>query len=276
MKSTVLGIVALFSLSNACNGSQIHIFGDSHSFAVRDVSGCIVHHLGARTMHGMGVEKMSRLNVKKHGVRNGDVAVFIFGEIDVRRHIGRQRDKSGKDLESIVVTLVNKYIDVILINRRQFSNLACIACAVLPPSDFILPWHGTSAYGTISDRVNITKVLNEQLEEACIKRGIYFLDATSHYKTPAGSLNKNLSDGQMHIAHEHRSFLVSRLVEVVELAQKDRGQRFSVLPRSFVHCGNVPGYHRHLIYINGYPEKIASPPLSYRQKHVIYPCWSSD
>ncbi len=99
----------------------VHIFGDSHawhSFAIRqkpswpppkhdkftfvfERGGLYMglpietYFIGGRLMHSGGRDGFKILNVRQSGGRDGDVCVFSLGEVDVRCHIGRQRDEKN-------------------------------------------------------------------------------------------------------------------------------------------------------------------------------------
>lgn len=101
----------------------IYVFGDSHaSFCFRERETIVendfltyfhepshtqypIHitsFIGV-TMHRVGRDSLSFLNIKQRGVKNGDVVVYVFGEVDVRCHIGKQRDQTKKLYQKLLI-----------------------------------------------------------------------------------------------------------------------------------------------------------------------------
>lgn len=178
----------------------IHVFGDSHTGAFTIIPGCVKRWLGSITMHRVGRDKLNFLNLMDQSVFDDQIAVFVFGEIDVRMHIGKQRDETKRELDEIIDILATNYINTILLNRSLYNNLLCIVYSVTPPTEFTIPNAKQSFfYGTLEDRVIITKKLNQKLSELCAKNDIPFLDVYEDYANPDGTLNVSLSDGSVHI-----------------------------------------------------------------------------
>ena len=124
---------------------MIHIFGDSHSSIYKYLPEITVHNVGPVTMHRVGrdgvrsatrrcgpqtkvgQERELALGVQlcaasdrngsafqKHGIKNGDFVVFVFGEIDVRNHIGKQIDSLNRNEDEVLKTLAVNYLQKIL------------------------------------------------------------------------------------------------------------------------------------------------------------------
>ena len=144
-------------------------------------------------MHRIGRDGIDCPELKKR-----DAAIFAFGEIDVRCHIGKQRDLHNRSLEEIIETLVKSYIASIKSVRDRHDQVVYIIFNIVPPTnDCYNP--SFPFYGTIEDRVHITQLLNSRLKKACNEFGFLFLDVNSFYATPFGTLNRELSDKCVHI-----------------------------------------------------------------------------
>ena len=180
--------------------AQIHIFGDSHAhFSFQNVKGCTIHWLPDITMHRVGRDSISFLNLLQYDVRENDTAIFVFGEIDVRCHVAKQC-AAGRTLDNVVTTLAEKYIATILKNKALYHKLHCVVFAVLPPTD--ASYNPEFPYrGTLNERVMFTESLNQELYRQCKAHGIHILDVTQSYKTAEGYFNLHLSDGRVHIGH---------------------------------------------------------------------------
>lgn len=211
----------------------IHVFGDSHaSFCFRSISTLAVlpvsigsknlvlpleiYWLGPITMHRVGRDGLSFLDLRNYFIQEKDVVVFVFGEIDVRCHIGKQRDTKNRDLAEIIETLATNYINTILQNQKLFSSLTCIVCSVTPPID----GYGRNNpeypfYGQLSDRVAITCELNKKIQQLCQKHNLLFLDFYDLYTDHQGALNLKFADPTVHIDSIFNVPIKKRLVELI-------------------------------------------------------------
>jgi hypothetical protein len=178
--------------------SNIFVVGDSHVTEFDGIPMMSTHYLGPMTMHRVGRDQLSAVNIKQYGVKDHDCVVFAFGEIDVRCHIGKQRDLENRTLAEIMHTLVYKYLEAILKNKEQFHHLNCIVYGITPPTDVVNnPEY--PRYGPLEERVQLTKQMNGLLESACLQYGIKFLHVYDDFADENGALNKDLSDGNVHI-----------------------------------------------------------------------------
>ena len=208
---------------------KIHVVGDSHTAIFSTIPECHVHNIFAKTMHGIcngiGDAKVftdnqeiivdkGPLDVRIFDVKPGDYVIYIFGEIDVRTHIGRIRDVHRKPLERILNDLVEKYMKVISRNTDLSHSIPIIA-SIVPPSTL----GGNTDYpyyGSLQDRIVIQQQLNAKLKSACESRGILYLDYARHYSLPNGSLNHAFSDGHVHIRNECAEMAVQELYKLIQ------------------------------------------------------------
>lgn len=206
----------------------IHVFGDSHSYfgfsekGVRDYifnynnisTPFSIHWLAGKTMHGVGNDGLKVLNFKGHGVKENDVVLLTFGEVDVRAHIGKQRDQQHRTVDEITTVLVNNFFNTINVNRKSFNNVVCVVMAVMPPTNNCynpqVPF-----YGQLQDRVEITKLLNTKLVSMCERENMFFLSTHDLIANADGTLNLALSDNCVHVGFEHNYLLRQRLVDMM-------------------------------------------------------------
>ena len=121
---------------------SIHIFGDSHSriYSSPYLSNyiCNVYYTGPITMHRIGRDKPTLQQLKEMSksyyneylpkakkeyqhmryptsdeVRQNDIVIFVFGEIDIRNHYAKQIEK-GRNPKEVDEGLVNTYIETVL------------------------------------------------------------------------------------------------------------------------------------------------------------------
>lgn len=195
---------------------DIFVIGDSHVKEFAGIDHLTTHHLGPLTMHRIARDGLDAVNLKKMGVKEGDVAIFVFGEIDVRCHIGRQRDLKGRDLEEVMQTLVWGYLRTILQNQAQFKNLTCIVYSITPPTDTIYNIE-YPRYGTLEERIQITQAMNYLLKIASQQYGIQFLDVYEDYTDALGALNTELSDGNVHIGSQYNGAIRQNLSQLLSI-----------------------------------------------------------
>jgi hypothetical protein len=207
---------------------HIHVFGDSHAnwcFSnngqreyVLDYNNLqipfSVHWIIGKTMHGVGKDGLQILNLRKYGVQENDVALFTFGEIDARCHIGKQRDEQKRDLNDIIDLLIMRYLETINQNRALYKNIYCMVMEVIPPTDRCNNIQ-TPFYGTLEDRIAITRLLNKRLRAACLLYNIPFLQTHDIYANQDGSLNHALSDNCVHVGMKHNHLIKKRFIELL-------------------------------------------------------------
>lgn len=212
MNNNIFILLATFIFfCSFCKG-EIHVFGDSHTVAFTGIPNVHIHWLGAITMHRVGRDGLDFLNNTSFGVQQNDYVVFVFGEIDVRWHIGKQRDFKFRSIDEILNTLVTKYIKTIKDYRIQYQNIHLIVYSIVPPTN---NYPHPQIYGTLEDRIEITQKLNAKLLEACKKENLRFLDVYNDYALPDGSLNLTLSDGTLHIGIPFNQALAYRLNQII-------------------------------------------------------------
>lgn len=214
----------------------IHVFGDSHaSFCFRERETIVqkdfltffhennqilfpikITFLFGVTMHRVGRDSLAFLNIADHGVKNEDTVVYVFGEVDVRCHIGKQRDQTKKDIDEIIDTLASNYIKTICENRREFKHIFSVVASVIPPIEGAGRTSPTYPfYGTLADRIIITQKLNIRLKELCVANNLIFLDIYHLFCTNEGSLNPELADAAVHINHIHNQLIKNLLIDLI-------------------------------------------------------------
>ena len=166
-------------------------------------------------MHRVGRDGLHGLDVRTFGVDENDLAIFVFGEIDIRCHVGKQRDIMKRTSDEIIHTLVRNYLNTILENQKLFAKLHCAIFTVLPPTNRSynpeFPY-----YGMLHDRVLLTKAINTLLRAEAQAHGLYLMDVYNDYALPDGSFNPALSDGRVHIDPNKNGPVRKALLEIVQ------------------------------------------------------------
>lgn len=190
--------------------SKRFVFGDSHIGSMVDLQNpnYVPVYLGPVTMHGLGRAGLTRLDFRRFLVRDGDCVVLLTGEIDVRCWIGKIRDTTGRSADEVIATLVEAYIAMIAANRAQFQKLTCVVVSVPPPVPVIHnPALSYSVYGTLEDRITLTRQLNAALATACRSHAIGFADIHAAFAQADGTLALDDADGSVHINFRYQARL---------------------------------------------------------------------
>lgn len=227
---------------------KIHIFGDSHSriYSSPYLSNyiCNVYYIGPITMHRVGrdqptLEELKELSKKyyieylpkakkeyKHmaypaddTIKNNDIVLFVFGEIDIRNHYAKQIEK-GRNKNEILESLVNSYIETILQNKANHTNVKFGVQSINPPVDEKNLKESIKEYpiqGTIKQRIEATQLINALLKRSCQENDLLFIDTSTYYQNdeslfPVNGINSEcmlyemdtrIKDNNVHIHMEN-------------------------------------------------------------------------
>ena len=133
----------------------LHVFGDSHSVACFGrISEIDMHWVRAVTMHRIGRDGADFL-LEGVTIRPGDILIFVFGEIDIRAHIGRIADTTGRPRQQLLQELVDAYLaSIARATVRPWTSSGLVFTSVVPPSPHS-PCQVAKefpAWGTLDDR----------------------------------------------------------------------------------------------------------------------------
>ncbi|MCU0691312.1 MAG: hypothetical protein MUF54_07920 [Polyangiaceae bacterium] len=182
---------------------MIHVIGDSHCiYAFQGIPGAESHHLGALTMHRLGLPEDNTLRdeVAKINAGSEDVLLFTAGEIDVRCHVFPQAEKLDGDYMTVIEKLASAFVDK-LVTLRPSGGAQMGVVSVSPPTTreraHSAPY---PVAGSDAQRAYYTRRLNAELMHLCEWVGMDYLDLYLHYADSNGMLRPECSDGNVHIA----------------------------------------------------------------------------
>jgi len=181
--------------------NQIHTFGDSHSNFGWDNS-ILKHYVNSILCYSFGKEPLKRCDIRKYGLKNDDIIIFCFGEIDCRCHI-HKHITSENSYKNIIDDIIKNYIAGIKL-VTDVSNLRfkyiCIYNVLPPITKANTPGSAQYPYlGTDEERKQYVLYFNECLKEKCKDNNWVYFDVYDDYKDVNGFLNKELSDGIVHV-----------------------------------------------------------------------------
>jgi hypothetical protein len=201
---------------------NIHIFGDSHAlfnFMNSKYNNIINNYKFSITMHRVGREKQNFINFDLYQIKNNDIIVYQYGEVDCRCHIGKQLLLNRK-LDEIVNELVNEYIDSINFNLKKYVNLKIIICCVPPTMDqqYYESINGPITHefpfvGSNDERKYYTELVNNLLKKKCTENNFIFFDYYDIYNDN-GTLKIELSDNICHISKN--DLLLNKFYNIID------------------------------------------------------------
>jgi hypothetical protein len=180
---------------------NIHTFGDSHArFGFNQNKLIYTHDIGAILCYSFGRDKLNRLNIINFNVKENDIVIFCFGEIDCRCHIHKYIT-NDISYTQIIDEIINNYFIAINLNVKQYNKLHVCVYNIVPPIEKYntVEFKKYPFLGTDLDRQKYVLYFNKKLKEKCIQHKYIFIDIYDKYIDNNGFLSKDLSDGHVHI-----------------------------------------------------------------------------
>jgi len=181
---------------------NIHTFGDSHSskehshWRFHNLTNIKDHHLGPRLMNSFATRPFEVCNIKtqRYGVKDNDIVIFCFGEIDCRCHVHKHITVQ-KSYENIITELVDKYFVAIKRNVQQFNNLFVCVYNVVPPLYTDAKGHPDFPFlGTNEERREYHLFMNKEIKRMCGLHDYYFFDIYEKSCNKDGFINRSYTD----------------------------------------------------------------------------------
>lgn len=181
----------------------IHIFGDSHCGLFDCPPYQIMHYLGPVTMHRVGRQGVATFGLQSLDIKPGDALGFVFGEIDVRVHVAKQRDAFGRRPDEIIDTLAAGYLTTLgLVKRSCPVGSPIVVFSLIPPAGEKYPFLNREfpRNGTDAERADWTLQLNERLKTDALRAGFGFVDQYSRFANGRGLLARGATRDGTHVA----------------------------------------------------------------------------
>lgn len=162
-----------------------------------------------KTMYAFCRDGLSFLKLENCGVREDDVVIFAFGEMDVRIHICKQWKFHKRDLAGVIDDLLIRYEQNIKMQLSRFQNLICVVMSITPQTD---QFSTASEAGTLEERIMVWHKVNRKLQDICERNNYLFLDTRDLFSDQFGILIESMSDGFMHIHPKYNYLIKNRLI----------------------------------------------------------------
>lgn len=200
---------------------DIHVFGDSHcrlyGSPYLSFYSCNVYYVGPMTMHRVGRDNMRLAELQNASkrfyetylktatpeyshmtypendvIKDDDLVIYVFGEIDIRAHLVRQLDKGRNEFE-VLNELASRYISTVKSNQNEYKHVKFGVQSITPPTDekkMEESGEEYPVYGDLETRMKCTHTINKMLKQMCEENNILFLDTHSYYKNDDTSYPK--------------------------------------------------------------------------------------
>lgn len=180
----------------------LHTFGDSHSLnGWCKISNVQIHPIGPVLCYSFGRDKLNRLDITKYPIKSDDWVIFCFGEIDCRCHIHKNMNVENP-YDKMIESIVKNYFEAIKANIDNIENIGkvCVYNVVPPVEKHTIDDNPEyTCLGTDEDRKKYVLYFNSLLKKYCIDYNYVFIDVYDSYCDKNGFLDKELSDGNVHI-----------------------------------------------------------------------------
>jgi hypothetical protein len=177
---------------------KIHTLGDSHSY--NGWSGIVNHYLDSRLCYSFGRDQLQFCDLRNFDIVDGDTIIFCLGEIDCRCNIHKHIQTNS--YETVINNIIEKYFEAIQLNitTSQLKLKTCVYNVPPPSQKHTTIENPERPYlGTDEERKKYTLYFNKKIKEKCVEYNYLFFDVYHHYTDEHGFLNKELSDGNVHI-----------------------------------------------------------------------------
>ena len=225
----------------ARNIIAVHVYGDSHTITTYIVPICRENWLGFNTNYPLTLYRFSRegLNLhecikvlgnghEKYPIREGDYAMYSYGEIDLRYLILKHLKKSeactfsgnttfeDNSLENMTKNLINGYITQIKLNEKIYK---CKSIIFFPMPPIETPSGANLYTGSLEERIQVydyfTTLLYQKCKENDIKIVNFYDDIID--KTTGVTKQKFLKgEGDVHLDHKYYYLIRDALMNIIQ------------------------------------------------------------
>ena len=198
---------------------RAYVFGDSHgNYLFARAANAILHCTPGRTMHRVGRDGAVDM-LQQVEFETNDVAIFTFGEIDIRCHMLQIAASKGWSLQDEAEDLATRYISALTdaLSKRSYRPRVGVM-GIVPPIDPLVPNPILPAAGTLAERLVAWFLLNNALKVRTLQAGYTFVAIPRFYQSRNGSLKRRYSDGHAHIAKDCSEVAVRAVEEALDIS----------------------------------------------------------
>lgn len=170
---------------------KIVVISDSHGEHIFDKHPLFeVRHIGPRTAFKLRGHS-NLVYTALEGIFDCKI-VFVFGEIDCRKHIILKANEYNRHPFSLVKDTALSYVNFVYSLCKEGYNIGIFN--VVPPGEVT-----TGCQGTWKERTIITRYMNDRLKTLCKSNGIEFIDIYSDLIDSNGFRREDLISDEAHL-----------------------------------------------------------------------------
>jgi hypothetical protein len=183
----------------------IFAFGDSHTIVFCNVNTVHEHWLGFNTKlpltmfrmgnEGLDITKAPQLlgnGHQKFVPVKGDTVLYSYGYNDVQKRI---LENKNTDL----LKLVQNYLKQIKQNEVLYGTNSIVYGILPPPSKKAINGKGMSWIGTVQERIDLTKKLNNLLKQECKVCNLKFFNIHDLVTSSDGTIKNEFTKDGIHV-----------------------------------------------------------------------------
>lgn len=216
----------------ARNKIAVHVFGDSHSIITHKITICRENWLGFNTSYPLTMFRFGKEGLNLHEcirvmgngheqypIREGDIAMYSYGEIDVRylilKHCNREEVNSSwsgnhynecRELNDIIENLINNYITQIKKNEERYKCRSYVYF-IVPPT--YKTNEETMYTGTLEERKLLYDYFTKRLYNVCLMNDIPVISIYNQIVDENGLLKHEYQakEGDCHIHNNYYNLI---------------------------------------------------------------------
>ena len=154
------------------------------------------------------VNKIINMN-SSNILKDRDVILFCFGEIDIRVHLITQMKKQGLSPIEVVNKCLNRYMQALEIFKKQGFDIAIWGPIASSPLQ-----NGCNEFpviGSCIDRNSITMTFNEELKKLCKKNNYKYVSIFKEMLLESGETNEEYLMDDFHLSQTSMSLIIKEL-----------------------------------------------------------------
>ena len=171
------------------------------------------------------------LDIRPYHVKDNDIVIYNFGEIDCRTNIHKYV-QGNNDYQENIKNIVDGYIKTVQLNHKNLNLHTSVIYNVIPPCKMTTDnkIHGQIPFlGTNEDRKKYTLYFNKLLKQECLKYDILFFDIYDMLVSEDGFLDSSISNNDgIHVDSSLQNtkdiisdFIVKNLPITLDISEDD-------------------------------------------------------
>jgi hypothetical protein len=177
---------------------MIYVIGDSHTQAFDENFTKIW--LTAPTAY-QNIKKITEIDEKLSPYqidKDKDYLFFVFGEIDIRCHLGFIADNNNRTYEDVINECIDRYFIFLDYYINKGYNIG--VWGIIPSGpDNNIQGNGAPSYKTKDERNVLTKIFNDRLKEMCEEKKIIYKSIFGLIMTDYENYNSYHANDKIHL-----------------------------------------------------------------------------